>query len=501
MKIEKNKRQFFIALIIGAVAFFFSSGNFNIFFTAWIWPAAFLFCVRNGGFKRSNLILFGVMFVTGALKWLGLTDCGVLLDFIFNLFVLLVPALSLFIEQKICKAGDELWKSPFGIFIFPSVFTALAFFATLTPIGTMGALANTQGCFHPIASLTSVIGFFGLTFLMTWFASLAERWVSAILDGHKDARPVKNTYAYLTAVVVIAAVCAVSSLTQPTNESNTVRMALAVGAQLEKYDDGTYEELSLEDDMARFDKTVADAKATGAEITVFNEESYTVFAGMEEAAFVAHASEKAEETGMYILVPLEIDPETEDGLYGNRMYLIAPDGDIIAQYNKCHLVPLIEAGFQSGDKAPLSADLQFSGGRTVSIASGICFDSDYPLYFDKIDPDTDVLLVPSWDWKALENYHSYSVTLRSIEHGAALLKPTYDGLCNVTDCRGNWLSCFNSLETGGDHVEATDVPVDGIKTPYAAVLYVFDYVYPVLPLFFIAELLLRKRKAKLTEAE
>ena len=78
---------------------------------------------------------------------------------------------------------------------------------------------------------------------------------------------------------------------------------------------------------------------------------------------------------------------------------------------------------------------------------------------------TDILVVPSGDWKAIAPYHSHMAALRGIENGCTVIRPVTRGTSLATDAYGNRLSetDFFKLES---HAMVADVPTRGVNTIY-----------------------------------
>ena len=74
------KRSTWCALAIGFLAFLFSSGRWNVPFTAWIWPTAFLCYSRATQSVRSFLPLAAAIAVGNVVRWLNVLDAGYAVD-------------------------------------------------------------------------------------------------------------------------------------------------------------------------------------------------------------------------------------------------------------------------------------------------------------------------------------------------------------------------------------------------------------------------------------
>jgi apolipoprotein N-acyltransferase len=118
----------------------------------------------------------------------------------------------------------------------------------------------------------------------------------------------------------------------------------------------------------------------------------------------------------------------------NKLVVIGPAGDVRGTYLKSHPTPG-EASV-AGDNRVGWTDTPF--GR---IAWAICYDYDYPALIAQAGrAGADILINPAWDDRGMTPLHARMATLRSIENGAAQLRPTNGGLSLAVDGRGAILS-------------------------------------------------------------
>ena len=52
----------------------------------------------------------------------------------------------------------------------------------------------------------------------------------------------------------------------------------------------------------------------------------------------------------------------------------------------------------------------------------ICYDIDFPYYLNRLSSlGLDTLLIPSWDWDGITEFHSTELRFRSIENGFTII--------------------------------------------------------------------------------
>lgn len=496
MSIKKQKTVCLIAFIIGTASLFFSGGHRNVPVTAFIWPAALLFCVRHINRKIFPAVLFCAMAAVNFVKLLGLSNSSTVVDFGESLLVTIVQFLPLLAEHFVCRRDKDgaLWNSFARSLVFPAFYSGFSVLFCFTFISATGSVAYTLGGFSPAERITSVVGIFGLLFLLTWFASLFERLVSDLLSG-SAIRIKKDAVVFLAVLTAVTAAGFLTTSFQSVDTGSTFRIAAAVGIEQPVDENGEYPVLPLDDSIASLKATMEEAKKQNAEVLVYNEEAYSIY-DCDTDRLLNTACEKAKEYNMYVFLPLDISAAESGKLNENCIKLIDPEGNIVFTYEKSRLVPAIEEDYKKGDGNIPVFELTFSDGRKTKSAAFICYDGDSPLYINSIPSDVDVLISPSWDWKGIIEYHTPAMLFRSMENGAVLVKPTYDGISAISDCSGRTVHSFNSFETGYDHVEAADVPLKGIKTPYACLFSHVDFIYMILPVLICCLLFKKAEKQK-----
>lgn len=141
----------------------------------------------------------------------------------------------------------------------------------------------------------------------------------------------------------------------------------------------------------------------------------------------------AAENGVWILIgSLALKTSDGDGRYANRSFLIDPQGEIAAWYDKIHMfdVKLNEVetfresdGYRPGDRAVV-ADTDFG-----TIGMSICYDMRFPyLYRDLAQAGAEILTVPAAFSPVTGRAHWESLLrARAIETGCYVLAPAQTG--------------------------------------------------------------------------
>ena len=476
------------ALVVGFLAFLFSSGRWNFPLTAWIWPAAFLHYSRSARSVRGFLPLAGAIALGNILRWLNVLDAGYAADAAICL-VWSVCWILPYIADRLLYERLPAWPSTM---LLPGVFVTLEFLRHFTLVGSYGVTACTQTGFLPLVQSVSLIGSFGLSFLLLWFGPVLlhawgkrEKW-RGILAGY---------LAVLTAFFVFGCV---RLYTAPAEAEHTVRTASVIGPYYRQFSAETYESLPYAESLAYMTAEAERASAEGAEIVCWNEEAFNI-PDIEEDGFLAAAAELAASHDMTLILPYETEDTdgSDGGLSCNKLVILQPDGSS-AEYIKTHLVPLVEAPMYVKGNGTIPTV------RTEKcvLSAVICFDDSYISFnhgfgakLSEEFRNTDILFVPSWDWASVATAHTKSAEFRAVENGYALVKPTYDGLSAVVDRYGRELYLSDIEEHGYDSVRCIDVPAAGRQTFYGRYGNVIDLIFACSGAVLVFAGICRKRRS------
>lgn len=487
---KKEERQVsieaWIMLVLGAATYTFSSGRLNIFFTAWIWPFAFLYFCREVKGKCALPTLAATIAICSLIKWYKILDISIILDIVLALVLAAFTFVPFVAERILGKRIRGAWAT----LLFPATtVTCEILFSTI--LGSFNCTANTQSGILTLVQITSVIGSFGLSFIILWFGSV----LLAMVKRDKGWRTAVTVYAILFVGVICFGIIRLEFFRAP--HEKTVRVASAVCPYVKPFSDGSYDKLPYEDTRDYMIRSINLAHDGGAQVLCWNEEAFTIF-DYEEAELRGLAKEKAAEYGMYMVMSFDIE-DTDDSFGGkgaNKLVIVTPEGEEI-EYHKVNLVPLIETfTYVRGTEDIPTWDMD----GTIASAV-ICFDDTYPWFMNgslartsAAYPDTSLMFVPSWDWVGVKRAHYVISELRAIENGFTLVKPTYDGISTVVDYQGHAIARFDTLATGFDSMQILDVPVAGVRTIYSRYGFVLDMLILALCLGLVGLSAFKRKK-------
>lgn len=450
-----------IMLLIGAAAFVFSGGRWNIFLTAWIWPAAFLYFSRKAKSKVDYTVLIAVIALGTMIKWYNILATRSIIDAIFCLLWSIGWILP-FIADKVLA---EKFKGSFlRSLVFPSVFTAIEIARSFTPTGAFASMAYTQGAFRILTQIVSVIGSYGLSFLIFWFASV----IIGITEKKGGCKILTGAFACIMAGVLCFGAVRLTSF--PVQTDKTVKVACIINQFHGSLDSGGYTDLTYEETEQYFVSEAKRAAEGKAEIACWGEEAWNI-KDTDEPRLLVTAKRLASENNMILVIGYETadTDESENGLSVDKLAIVLPDGSV-TEYIKTHLVPIVETSEYVTGPGIIPTVVTDKG----TISAIICFDDCFPGFVRGSGAitnghfkDTDLLIIPSWDWSAVKNAHTDLSEFRAIENGESVVKVTYDGISSATDHQGRVIMRFDSKNTGFDTVQFADVPVNNVHTVYS----------------------------------
>lgn len=453
----------------------------------WIWPFCYLYYGRFCNHRFFQPVLLAFLCIGLNIRFYGVLGQGLEAE---SAILLIFASCAFWVpfawDSRYCKNGNSFVYT----LVFPVVYGTLNLILSACNIIPICNLAYAQYDNKPLLQVVSVIGEYGLTFLITWVASIGvyvcEKW--------------KRGNGKQVAIIVLAVLAALHiggaiRMSMADECNSTVRVAQAIGPKLQQLKGAEWEVLPFERNMSSFNSIALSAAERKAQMLVFSEEAFTIM-DVNESLFVENAKQKAKEYNMHILLTLEVDDtdESDEGRLFNKMILIDKTGKVIEEYVKHNAVPVVESMYIVVGKGKIpTVPLDFDG-NTYKVSFVICYDGNFSEYIRKMDPTTQLYFNPSWDWDAINDFHYRSIGIRSVENGVNLMMTTYDGWSIVTEPYGHELERNSIEKLGYEKVSVFEMPTCGFTTIYSKIGGSLNLVYPIASLFFIALGQRRRRK-------
>jgi len=457
---SKDTRYFWLGL--AGILGFFIGGRWNVPLAAWFAPIFLLRFFRDSETAgRSLLLMWLVVAVPTIVSWHGATQLSLTHPLVEPLFLLVATAAGL-VPYALDRAyhrrfGSSAWST----LVFPISATALDFISSNgSPFGTFGAAAYSQRGFLAAMQIASVTGLWGITFVISWSASLFNHvWESSF----------RITRLSLTFACLLACMLALGfgRARFPSPPAQTVVVAgfslpdeilSRLTGRLQAGDEAGFREVVDELHSRQLTKirTLADE---GAKIVVLQEGAGLGLTDQVEA-LVANASELAQKKDIYIVLPtFDFGKPTPE----NIVRIIDPKGDVVSRHVKYGGNRL--EGTLEGDRTLRAVDTPY--GRLSSV---ICWDADFPAVIRQAGEQAiDLLFVPANDWFEVREIHAGMASFRAVENGVTLFRQTGQGVSSVVDAYGRSLSRLDAFDEDTHDfrgVQIVRTPLGSVTTAY-----------------------------------
>lgn len=480
-------------LIIAMICGIFSNGRWLIPVTSWLTPVFFLRFVYSQKPKRGLLIGGLAMGAINIIAWVGMST----LELPFEIILFFWTGVLFWIPYFVARLLAPRIRGFASTLMFPLAFVTVEFmYFSLSPYYSNGSLAYTQADFLPLVQILSITGLAGITFLITWTASVIHwSWENAF-----DFETIGTGVGLCTAVLLSVLLFGESRLLLGWPTAETIRAAtVAASPQATTYiemaeadpDSGSeYYFDVLEDYLART-KDMADA---GAKVVVWDELAIRV-AFDSESFVIQQGQDLTREISIYLLMTLRVqDPDSGNSprrQRENKAVLIGPDGEIVFHYLKARVTP--------GDREKNRGDgllqvVEIPPGR---LSAAICLDMDDPVLIRQAGRKVVELMLNPADNNPVDDDMQLRMAMyRAVENGFALLRSTRDGFSAAYDHHGRLLAV--SGHTTPDATMLANIPVESTTTVYTRIGDMFAWSCIGGFLVSIA-MVMRERKATKTE--
>ncbi len=492
---------------------------------AWAAPVLFVWFVRTHSVKQVWVWGLPAQLVAGAFSMYGLIPMP---DAFFGVFIVVATALGTLPYLL------DRWLSPrldgfVSTLIFPCVMTSWEYLNAYGSSGVWPSLANSQFGFSSLVQLASITGLWGISFTVYWFASTIN-W--AVSRPAAEGRRGLLVYSGVLGAILLYGTIRTAPVLRAAPE--TVRVAGITVDNLvcleAMYADWFGKPRQLPPDASQSSPELREVqKAFGPFIEnphharflttqrVFTQLHDSLFAlsrreasggariilWSEGNAFVLKENESdLVEQGVaftkahpvYLLMSLAVIlpgkiTDTRKFLE-NKTVLIGPGGKVLNTYFKNMPVPGVEPAVPGDGCIPVIAT------PYGNFSPAICYDADFPQLLRQTGQQgTDILLLPSGDWKAIAPFHSYVAIFRGIENGLSVVRQVNHGESLAANPYGNILASV-SFFGSTDKTLVAYVPTKRVPTLYNVIGDAFAYACILAVVGFLMYALLYRRTAK-----
>jgi apolipoprotein N-acyltransferase len=428
MHISLSKHKvltFIVAVILSALAYYFSTGFNNVWILLWLAPIPILIYALNASFLASCCAGFLAYFL-GTLSYLPYVTSG--MPFIY---VFLEPALISCIAFVIISAifrQITLSKNYYWLanFLFAGSWTLFEFIRSIFSVdGTVASLAYTQLTNLLIVQIASLTGIWGVTFLLTLIPSSI---VLACYYRKKHTRSLK-ILVIPCCLLIFTFFFGMYRLLTPISNGTTMKIGIvAINTTFREM--SSLQNQDKLNTLEKYSKGIEKLAAQGAEVILLPEEMMHITMD-DKNIFLQKFADLAKKNKVHLLIGVRLLTENPKTFY-NSAYLFSPDGKLLIQYDKQHPLLTYESGMIRGTSLSLL--------NTVSQGKwgiSICKDNDF------INPDRayakngiNILFVPAFDFGIDAWVHARFAIMQGITGNYAVARAAQKGLLSLTDNRG-----------------------------------------------------------------
>ena len=510
------------------IAFVMLSPKWTVGLAAWVGPGLMIFAIK--GFKpwKAYVVAAVVLFLSSLVSLYKVMPFPGVLFVAMSFWISLQAAMPYWIN-RILYPRFRGWTSTL---IFPSALTALEFVSSFGGSGTWGSIAYTQMSNPYLMQTSSLVGIWGITFIIGWFASIGV-WV---LGRGLSMGTVRRTiYAFSALCFALLLFGLIKVNRYFGSGHDTVRVAGIAGSNLSllqaMYEDAYGKRFEVDEEIisqnspelaelqkgfaafleqsendrykrtkrkilshqdSLFTLSAKEAEA-GAKIIAWSE-ALAIVLKADEDILIEKGSKFASHHKIYLLMTLAaLHPgKVEFGkkFVENKTIFFGPDGEILNVFFKNKPVPMVEPSVAGDGKVPVIPT------PYGNVAISICYDADFPTLMRQLsDQRADILLLPAGDWREVSPYHAQMATVRSIENGVSLLRPVSFAQSIATDRNGRIVAMRNYYDKG-QKVLVAHIPVNRVRTVYAVVGDSFAWLTVVGILYFIIVAIVQRLKPR-----
>ena len=316
----------------------------------------------------------------------------------------------------------KLWQAAL---IFPAFWVSVDYLISVISIhGTFGNIGYSQMNFLPIVQIASVTGIWGISFCM--FLGAATAAVVFSSGANSGKLPVAIAACFFLGCVFGYGMWRLAAT--PKN-SPTVKVALMASSAKGNFFAPSPEQ--LHGVLARYADAMKPLAGQGVQLIILPEHTGPI-TDTSQADADALLSKMARDSGAYVAIGIE---RMSANLSRNQERIYSPDGDLVAIYNKHHMLPPFESQFTPDTKRTVLD--QPSGKWGVEI----CKDMDFPRLSREYSQDgVGMLIVSASDFVADGWLHGRMAVLRGVEGGFSIVRSANLGILTATDDRGRVLA-------------------------------------------------------------
>ena len=461
-------------IILSGLCWYISDGlNGTFYWLMWFAPIPVLIISFNSSGKKTFIIAF-TAYLIGRLSWFSylVSVATIVPAVIFTILIPLIFGLIIIATRQIVLRN----KSWLGVFAYPVFFTLFEFLVIkFSKDGSASSIAYSQSDFLPIIQIAALTGMLGISFIISFIPSaIAVGWYY-----RKQINKLKPLIIVSSSIIILVFLFGIIRL-RNTSKTNSIKAGLVVLDE-HLHDMSNHPDfikgIKLAEDYAQQISMLA---SQDAQLIVLPERALNINKE-SDSAVMNILMNAAKEDHVYIITGYTNFKDADER---NSSLVISADGNVLADYNKVHLVTGLEDQFKPGTQTTL---FKF---KSIQAGTAICKDLDFPNYIKQYgNDDVSILCIPAWDFITDDWLHSRMAILRGVENGFSEVRTARQGRLTISDCLGRVSAEANS--SAGKTVSLTgNVSVEKRNTIYSR----FGNWFGILNIIAAVFLIFYKRK-------
>ena len=443
----KNRKAFFVPLIVGAVIqmapVFFINSDILLAICSVLCPVFFVLAERRAESVKELIIFAGAVLLSQFVRFSGIFGSG-----LFKWFAAFISIALWTLFEMVAFLADHYiirkTESAAAVLVFPLLYTCACNVFTMLGLGDNSNPGAAIAYFPALRQNASVALAHGLCFGLMLVSSLFAMSVDA-------KKKIKRTgFAVAGGLIIVFSlifgICRLNSKAEP-DKYLTVSMCTSFDQDYTAISSIYSEEEYLE----LLDRQLSESVERGAQLALFSEE-HTCIREENLDETLGQISEMIKDYGIPVVLSFEITThEGEKDI--NGFIFFNSDGEQILKHEKNNLVPIIEAPYYAKGSEKIAETSIDIDGCEYKIAVSICFDLNDAAFIRGMDKDTEILIGTCWEWDTANAEQKRSAVLRAVENEVTVIKPTQDGYNCVVNPYGE----FTHIESSKGKYESVDI--------------------------------------------
>ncbi|MDB5243634.1 MAG: Nitrilase/cyanide hydratase and apolipoprotein N-acyltransferase [Spirosoma sp.] len=434
--VKDTRRNVYLGLMVllSGLGWYWGNGlTGDYWYLTWLAPIPILIASLYRSPKTSFWLAFAAYFI-GRLSWFAYLETVVS----FLPAVLITLALPYVFARIIVYSSTimltlDAWYTVLAYPVLMTSFECLV--VTLSPDGSATSMAYPQANVLPLIQIASLTGILGITFLVSFFPSFfALCWLAYQQKKSWLAKLV-------SAAILLFSASFFFSIHRLSNQSpkSGIKVGLLTLAEKKHHKNHQTSSQQVKSVIHEYAQAIAPLARQGTALVLLPETALWL-TPQNHQTVVSLLKNIALQNHLQLVVGLA---NYSHAHARNTALVINPNGTVVADYIKNHLVSGFERQFTPGHQVGL---FPLAGYKT---GVAICKDLDFPGYIREYGREKiTILFVPANDFRVDDWLHSRMAILRGVENGFSVVRTARQGRLTISDHFGRVLYEANS--SGGN---------------------------------------------------